>query len=141
MLRIIYISCSQEYLNGQKIQFLLEQSRKNNLQNKISGVLIYVDGDFLQVIEGPKFAVLDLFESIKKDARHKRIMTIVNTEIKKRSFPKWNMGFCSTDYKELREIKGCENISTETLSKISDKMAHAFINSFIKSHRRKFVFV
>jgi hypothetical protein len=141
MQRIIYISSSQEYLNGEKIEMLLGQSRKYNLENKISGILIYIEGDFLQVIEGPKFAILDLFESIKKDSRHKRIMTIVNTEIKKRSFPKWNMGFCAMDYKELKEIKGYENLSTETLSKFSDKTAHAFITSFINSHRSKVVFV
>ncbi len=51
------------------------------------------------------------------------------------------MGFYNSDYEELRKIKGYENISRETLSNISDKMALAFIDSFIASHQSKFVFV
>ncbi len=141
MYRIIYLSSSVEYLGGQEIEYLLAQSRKKNLEKDITGVLMYIEGDFLQVIEGPKIAVFDLFESIKKDIRHKGIITIVNTKIDKRYFPKWNMGFCISDYEELRKIEGYENISIETLSKITDKMAIAFINSFLNSHRNKMVFV
>lgn len=141
MLRIIYLSSSVEYLNSEEIKSLLSRCREKNIENDITGLLLYADGDFLQVIEGPKVAMLDLFESIKKDSRHKGIVTIANNEIDKRHFPKWNMGFYNSDYEELRKIKGYENISRETLSKISDKMALAFIDSFIASHQSKFVFV
>ncbi len=71
MLRIIYLSSSVEYLNSEEIESLLSQSREKNIENDITGLLLYADGDFLQVIEGPKVAMLDLFESIKKDSRHK----------------------------------------------------------------------
>jgi len=141
MLRIIYLSSSAEYLNSEEIKSLLSRCREKNLINDITGLLLYADGDFLQVIEGPNVAMLDLFESIKKDSRHKGIVTIANNEIDKRHFPKWNMGFYNFHYEELRKIKGYENISRETLSNISDKMALAFIDSFIASHQSKFVFV
>ncbi len=141
MLRIIYLSSSVEHLNGEEIETLLAQSRKNNLEKDITGLLMYTDGDFLQVIEGPKPAMLDLFETIKKDPRHKRIITISNIEVNQRHFPNWNMGFCASHYEELRKINGYEDINLKTLSTISDIMAVTFIDNFIKSHRTKFVFV
>ena len=141
MHRIIYLSSSVDYLNGKKIEFLLTQSRKKNLEKEITGVLLYIEGDFLQVIEGPKIATIDLFESIKKDNRHTGIITIVNTKINKRYFPKWNMGFCFSDYEKLRKANSYEDNIKYNLSKISDKMVLAFIESFIKSHQSDFVFV
>ncbi len=141
MHRIIYLSSSVEYLNGKKIDLLLTQSRKKNLEKEITGVLLYIEGDFLQVIEGPKVAIIDLFESIKKDIRHKGIITIVNTTINKRYFPKWNMGFCHTDFEKLRRSNSFEYNIKYNVSRINDKMALAFIESFIKSHQSNFVFV
>jgi hypothetical protein len=141
MYQIIYLSSSVKYINVEDIESLLSQCRKNNLEKNITGALLYIEGNFLQVIEGPEVAVLELFESIKKDKRHKGIITIVNAKVSKRHFPKWNMGFCSFDYEELRKIKGYENMGLETLAKINDKIALTFINSFIKSHQNKFVFV
>jgi hypothetical protein len=141
MHQIIYLSSSVKYLNIEEIESILSQSRKKNLEKGITGALLYIDGDFLQVIEGPKVALLELFESIKKDKRHKGMVTIVNAKVNKRHFPKWNMGFCSFDYEELRKIKGYENIGLETLAKVNDKTSLTFINSFIKSHQNKFVFV
>jgi len=141
MYRIIYLSSSVKYLNGEEIESLLVQSRKKNLENDITGVLMYIDGDFLQIIEGPNTAMKDLFESIKKDPRHKGIITILNTEITERQFPKWSMGFCASDYEKLKQIKGYENISKEKITEITDKTALAFIDSFIKSHRSKFIFI
>jgi hypothetical protein len=141
MYRIIYLSSSVEYLNAKEIESLFVQSRKKNLEKDITGVLMYNVGDFLQIIEGPKTAMIDLFESIEKDTRHKGIITILNTEIKERQFPKWNMGLCTSDYEKIRKIDGYENTNTQTLSNISDKTVLAFFDSFINSHYRDFVFI
>jgi len=141
MHQIIYLSSSVKYLNVEEIESLLSQCRVNNLEKDVTGALLYIEGDFLQIIEGPDVAILELFESIKKDKRHKGIITIVNAKISEKHFPKWNMGFCAFDYEELRKIKGYENMGFETLANFTDKKALILINSFIKSHQKKFVFV
>jgi hypothetical protein len=141
MHQIIYLSSCVKYLNVEEIGSLLSKCRKNNLEKDITGALLYIEGDFLQVIEGPEVALLELFESIKKDKRHKGIITIVNTKVSKRNFPKWNMGFCSFDFEELKKMKGYENMDQANLAEINDKTALTFINSFIKTHQNKFVFV
>lgn len=141
MLRIIYLSSSVEYLNEKEIGSLLAKSRKKNIEKDITGVLLYIEGDILQVLEGPKVAMLDLFESIKTDPRHKGIITIINTEIKEKNFPKWNMAFCSTTYAKLRKTEGYENLEKSYLTLISDSLTLSFLNTFIKSHLNEIVFV
>ena len=141
MHQIIYFSSSKKYLNPEEISELLSKSRENNLKNNITGVLLYFNGDFLQVIEGPKVALLELFEDIKKDERHTGILTVFNKNIKERHFPNWNMGFSYTDYEKLRKLSGIENFNKTELSKINDKTALILIEKFIDSHTDSSVFV
>jgi len=141
MHKIIYLSSSREYLSPEQINELLIQSRKNNLKNNITGVLLYFDGDFLQVLEGPKKEILDLFETIKKDKRHSQIFSVLNKEIKEKHFPEWNMGFASSNYEKLRTLPSFENFDQTLLHGINDKKALVLIDKFIESHNSSPIFV
>jgi hypothetical protein len=125
----------------EEIDSLLSQCCKNNLEKDITAVLLYTEGNFLQVIEGPEVVMLELFELIKKNMRLRGSITIVNAKVNKVYIPKWKMGFCTFGSEVLRKIKGYENMGLETLAQFNDKTALTFINSFIKSHQNKFIFV
>lgn len=141
MHQIIYLSSSREYLSPEQINELLTKSRENNLKNNITGVLLYFDRDFLQVLEGPKVAVLELFEKIIKDERHTGIITVFNKKITEKHFPEWNMGFAYTDYEKLRTLSGFENFDQKLLSGINDEKALILINKFIDNHNNLLVFI
>jgi hypothetical protein len=141
MHRIIYLSASTKELSIEEINALLLQSRKFNTENNITGVLLYIDGDFLQVIEGSEEVTKRLFEKIKEDKRHKGIITVYNDRFLEKQFPDWSMGFGLIDYKKLEKTPGFENfVKKETLT-ITDKTAMVFIETFIKTHRDKIVYI
>jgi hypothetical protein len=141
MHRIIYLSASTKELSIEEINALLLQSRKFNAENNITGVLLYIDGDFLQVIEGSEEVTKRLFEKIKEDKRHKGIITVYNDRFLEKQFPDWSMGFGLIDYKKLEKTPGFENfVKKETLT-ITDKTAMVFIETFIKTHRDKIVYI
>jgi hypothetical protein len=135
MHRIIYLSTASYFLEKEDIDFLLKQSCGYNFENKITGVLLYIDGDFIQVLEGKKVIICSLFEKIKKDKRHKGVICVINNGILKRQFSDWSMGYYSDTYRNLKKLKGFENINKEELSHFKDHTASVFINTFIKSHR------
>jgi len=141
MHRIIYLSSSVKLLTSEEINFLLMQSRRNNQETLITGILLYIDGDFLQVLEGPEAELNKLFDTIKADSRHQCIITVFDGKIKGKYFPDWIMGFAVSEYKKIREIEGLEYMNREALTVISDKNALLFIDSFINSHREKIIFV
>lgn len=141
MQQIIYFSSSKKYLNPEQIGKLLSESREKNIKNNITGVLLYIDGDFLQVIEGPKKVIFELFELIKKDERHTEILTVINKKIKEKHFIEWNMGFAYTDYEKLRTLSGFENFDQKLLSGINDEKALILINKFIDNHNNLLVFI
>lgn len=93
MLSLCYLSAATVPFSPAELDALLATSRANNARNDISGMLLYRDGDFLQVLEGPESAVRATYQRIARDPRHGRIMLIDESEVETRAFADWSMGF------------------------------------------------
>ncbi|QII43806.1 BLUF domain-containing protein [Flagellimonas oceani] len=70
---LTYESVIVKPMDNQEMGLLLEQSRNNNIRDNITGCLIYYMGGFIQVLEGDRTKVLELYEKIKLDKRHKNV--------------------------------------------------------------------
>lgn len=138
--RIIYLSSATKLLSDNELKNLLSNSKTKNITKEITGLLLYIDGDFLQVIEGNKKDVLNLFELIKTDKRNRSVIPVFSDFVENRQFPDWSMGFSQLTYNELQKDVVFENISKTSLSNIDDKVAIIFIDTFVKSHRHQIVF-
>lgn len=93
MLSLVYVSAATAPFSPAELDALLATSRRNNSRDGISGILIYRDGDFLQVLEGPEPAVRSAYARIARDPRHMRIMMLDESRIEARAFGEWSMGF------------------------------------------------
>jgi hypothetical protein len=112
--RLSYASTQTGPLSALDLISLLKQARQSNKQQNITGVLLHRDDSFLQVIEGEKQAVLNLFEVIKKDPRHKRVEVLSEDPIEEREFSDWQMGFLELDDVDVRLLPGFSNFLNET---------------------------
>lgn len=79
------------------IKNIIDRALWFNPRHDITGMMLYADGDILQVLEGPKAEVAGLFEKIKRDARHKDIFVVLDEELYARHFPEWSMGYKKID--------------------------------------------
>ena len=52
LIRLLYRSKETSSFNKNDVESLVNQARKNNIKTEITGALIYVDGYFMQVLEG-----------------------------------------------------------------------------------------
>jgi len=68
---------------------IVSECRQNNPVNDITGALYYRDGRYLQIMEGDAQKVDQLMRNIMNDTRHQHCIVQIDTEIKKRVFPKW----------------------------------------------------
>lgn len=139
MHRIIYLSTANTDLNKDEINNLLNKSNQYNVKHKITGILLYIDFDFIQVLEGSKEDVHFLFEKIKRDYRHRGIICVIDESIKKRQFSAWSMGFYSDSYQNLKDLKGFENINRALLRENKDEAVAIFLNTFLQSHRKDII--
>ncbi|MFT4941325.1 MAG: hypothetical protein ACI88A_004394 [Paraglaciecola sp.] len=66
---------------------------ENNKKHEVSGFLIYLDGYFIQRLEGPRNVIEKLYMNISLDQRHSEISLLSFTEIESRAFDSWNSLF------------------------------------------------
>lgn len=97
MYHILYLSSAVQAMSVDALQYLLDTSRRNNRRDGITGVLLYLDGNFLQYIEGPRQAMDSLFANIRRDARHRGILVLGEETSEARVFSGWSMGFQHVD--------------------------------------------
>lgn len=90
MKQIIYKSINVD-LDPETLKELLDQAQRNNKLNDITGVLLFSDPYFMQVLEGASAAVDRLFDKIVMDPRHTDVVTVLSRPIATREFPEWSM--------------------------------------------------
>jgi Sensors of blue-light using FAD len=103
---LAYTSIASHHMTHEELLTLLSQSRKNNLPTDITGMLLYMEGCFFQVLEGEADQLEKLFDKISKDPRHHDLMKLILEPIETRSFINWSMGFQHITKEELTSITG-----------------------------------
>ncbi len=76
---------------------ILLQSRRNNSQLKIGGVLYYGNGCFFQCLEGPRDLVEPLADEIRQDPRHRDFRILRKQAVDARLFSGWSMKFVALE--------------------------------------------
>ena len=97
LVRCVYASRAKAPLAPGMFEAILEQSRKNNLANGITGLLCFAKDTFVQVLEGGRDEVSELFNTIVRDDRHDTVRLLVFEEIPQRQFASWTMGQINLD--------------------------------------------
>lgn len=95
LLRLVYTSTAAQPFRETALEQLLEQCRRSNAAHDITGLLLFRQGRFLQVLEGPVAAVRRLVDTIADDPRHDAMRILLETPIITRLFSDWSMGYRS----------------------------------------------
>ncbi len=90
---ILYVSAAEKLFSKEDLVDLLRNAREKNQRLGVTGMLLYKDGDFIQLLEGDREAVKTLFDTIKADPRHGGTMVLAEGNADERVFPDWSMGF------------------------------------------------
>jgi hypothetical protein len=93
MRQLLYVSNTLPDLAPGALDDILTASRRNNALLGITGLLLYIDGGFLQMLEGDERALRELHGRICADRRHWDLRLMLDREAGARAFPGWSMGF------------------------------------------------
>ena len=104
--QIIYSSESSTPMQLEELEDLLEDARSNNSRKGITGALVYVDGVFLQILEGEMNSVLELMERISNDIRHETVTILKAGEIPFAAFTDWKMAYVSATPEQVAKWVG-----------------------------------
>jgi hypothetical protein len=106
LISLIYASRSTECFHEHEIPELLQQVRIANAKQEFTGMLLYICGSFLQVLEGQPEMVDAVFSRILRDKRHTQITLIARESIPERAFEGWTMMHKTLDPVEAGELIG-----------------------------------
>lgn len=107
---ICYISNQHKELSLIELEKLYDQTKTKNDENLITGALLLIKDNFLQVIEGEETHINPLFEKITNDRRHHHIIVISNKVIEKRLFKDFDANYSIIDnFKKLLEFRAYVN--------------------------------
>ena len=110
--QLVYKSMATEKMPKSKLYKILFQARGNNKLADITGLLVFVDGVFLQVLEGAPDNVVKIFEKISGDTRHKDVKIIYEGIVDERTFSSWRMAYVNPSAKELATWAGLRDTTT-----------------------------
>lgn len=113
---------------------ILHNSRQHNAALNISGVLLYSEGTFIQVLEGRDGVIDALYSRIQADQRHKNVMKLIDEPITEKSFAQWLMGFAVTDVEKTDKLVGYLRSISELDLGSNNSTAAAAIKTFIESN-------
>jgi hypothetical protein len=82
------------------IDEILKVARSRNKGAEVTGIMIYREGWFVQLLEGDAEKVKQIYGSIASDIRHRNLSLLVRQRSPERIFPDWSMAFYRLDAKE-----------------------------------------
>lgn len=103
MFSLVYVSSAIRPFTQPQLLQLLAQSRADNEQRDITGMLLYKNGNFMQVLEGEESAVRRVHKKISTDMRHRGLLVLLQRHQQGRDFGTWSMGF--------RDLSSAESLS------------------------------
>jgi len=136
---IVYVSASKELLSDEDLSDILSTSRANNGALGITGILLYHEGNFIQVLEGPEQGVDVLYNKIAEDQRHTHVNKIISGHSDDRTFPDWAMGFKTISSEEWEKCAGYFKLSgsaVEPTLQSARPEIRSLLKAFIKVNLR-----
>lgn len=134
MIDLIYVSSAVNMMAQDELIEILKKSRENNAKVDVTGMLLYHEGNFMQVLEGEEAAVMALYHKIAQDPRHHMVTRIATRPITKRNFGEWKMGFTNLRDVDPKTLEGFSNYLSEPLNSETftqnPSLAYAFLQTF-----------
>ena len=127
---ISYVSTAND-LGNKEIEEILYNSEDSNNKRDITGLLLYSEGNFFQIIEGEKEKIRDLYQKIQNDNRHRNLIKIFEKPIHKESFGGYKSDFISEDARySISRFKNYQHY-IEVLDEPTKKAVSNILKAFI----------
>lgn len=95
--RLVYYSMVSLDSDGgsafREVRSALQAGTQNNLENGVTGGLLFNPTYFAQVLEGDRQVISDTFCRITQNPKHKNIVILESRPISERKFETWHVGF------------------------------------------------
>lgn len=138
MRQLLYVSKTAQDLGPDAVNAILTSARANNALLGITGLLLYVEGGFLQILEGEERGVRELYARLSADRRHHDVRLMLDREVPARSFAGWTMGFECPSLSDPETAGMCGVVRQAIdghLAPTAGKVVTTMLETFYRVHR------
>lgn len=104
--QLTYVSALAPHYDASCVREIWTTSMRSNKANHITGMLLYVNDSFLQVLEGLPGRIDQLYQTIRSDPRHTAELKILDLDLPERQFGQWSIGYASLSPDEADRLIG-----------------------------------
>ena len=132
----MYFICYKSILNQttsqDELTKILDAAKSNNAKKDITGMLLFIQNQFIQYIEGEETAIKSLFEKIRKDPRHYSVQIMSEGNNKTRHFSGWTMGYKALDEDDLEDIAEMNKMPGLSIEKLLNEATPHYAIELLK---------
>ena len=108
----IYTSTPTGETSKEVVENITEESIRWNSKHGITGILLCLEDRFFQFLEGNEEDVVEVFEMIKGDRRHKDVVQKIKGYAKERVFSEWSMGSWMLSNEDLSNLQAVNDLTS-----------------------------
>ena len=129
---LVYTSAALASADNSIYENIAHISKTHNDSANITGLLLVHNGLIMQILEGRKQDVEDLYARIENDTRHRNPQVLLRRSIETRDFPHWSMGYqCSVKRDVDQSIFKLSQISlAQAIPKSISSASRGLLSSF-----------
>ncbi|MGI4742145.1 MAG: BLUF domain-containing protein [Janthinobacterium lividum] len=135
---IVYESQATQPFSETELTALLAQARHYNTVHDVTGLLLHApSGRLIQVLEGERKLLEDLYLRIIRDPRHQHCTIRSSGPLPARRFGEWRMGFRATSEGALATLRGhVDTASAAFLLPLMPAVSGALLTKLLEYVRR-----
>ena len=101
---LTYLSIASRDLLPEELDSILLNARLFNAGEQVTGVLLYGDGRFFQLLEGTEASVRKAFDRVSTSQAHRGVRVLSKGPIAERFFESWHMGFTHAPVSAMQDL-------------------------------------
>ncbi|MGB0716448.1 MAG: BLUF domain-containing protein [Phycisphaerae bacterium] len=131
---LIYVSRATVPVDNEVLARIKTAASTHNPRSGITGLLLYSRGHFIQLLEGPRSAITNLYDHICVDNRHADVELLLLTPVSERFYPSWAMGVYDLEsFSDQMDVEALANVIAAKQSE--EKVDHVSVVNIFESFR------
>ncbi|HNP29314.1 MAG TPA: phosphate-starvation-inducible PsiE family protein [Nitrospirales bacterium] len=137
MIQITYLSSATRAMSQGDLEDILKTARENNARLGITGMLLYGNKTFIQILEGEEGVVDELVKTIKRDPRHTNVQIVKKKPIDQHEYADWSMGFKRVSGEDFEAVKGLEDFEEKNFNTTFLGSQASLVDSLMEHFRKE----
>ena len=137
MIQITYLSSATRAMSQGDLEDILKTARENNARLGITGMLLYGNKTFIQILEGEEGVVDELVKTIKRDPRHTNVQIVKKKPIDQHEYADWSMGFKRVSGEDFVAVKGLEDFEEKNFNTTFLGSQASLVDSLMEHFRKE----